>query len=188
MAQVEWWWCRATSPLSSLGWPSSKRKIMEVIEVDQLEDTNNERLRWAMPHSGLKPIIMTQKRKTTFDGRRPLTEDYLWWKTTFDGRWPMTEDDLSRKTTFDERQPSREDDLWWKTTFDGRRPSIGLQYITWKKYFRLLTLTATAQQIVNRKSYQLFKPEIEFHVMEEKYAALCICACAKKMTFVGKDD
>ena len=28
---------------------------MEVIEVDQLEDTNNERLRRAMPHSGLKP-------------------------------------------------------------------------------------------------------------------------------------
>ena len=28
---------------------------MEVIEVDQLEDTNNERLSWAMPHSGLKP-------------------------------------------------------------------------------------------------------------------------------------
>ena len=30
---------------------------MEVIEVDQLEDTNNERLIWAMPHSGLKPKL-----------------------------------------------------------------------------------------------------------------------------------
>ena len=28
----------------SKGWTRSKRKIMEVIEVDQLEDTNNERL------------------------------------------------------------------------------------------------------------------------------------------------
>ena len=27
----------------SLRWTSSKRKIMEVIEVDQLEDTNNEK-------------------------------------------------------------------------------------------------------------------------------------------------
>ena len=38
----------------SLRWTSSKRKIMDVIEVDQLEDTNNKRLSWAMPHSGLK--------------------------------------------------------------------------------------------------------------------------------------
>ena len=30
------------------------RKITEVIEVDQLEDKNNERLSVAMPHSGLK--------------------------------------------------------------------------------------------------------------------------------------
>ena len=36
---------------------SSKRKIMEVIEVDQLEDTNNKRLSWAMPHSGIKPKL-----------------------------------------------------------------------------------------------------------------------------------
>ena len=38
----------------SLRWTNSKRKLMEVIEVDQLGDTNNERLSWAMPHSGLK--------------------------------------------------------------------------------------------------------------------------------------
>ena len=43
-------------------------------------------------------------RKTTFDGRGPLTEDYLWWKTTFDRRGPLMEDAL-----------------WWKTTFDGRQ-------------------------------------------------------------------
>ena len=33
-----------SSQKRSLRWTSSKRKIMEVIEVDQLEDTNNERL------------------------------------------------------------------------------------------------------------------------------------------------
>ena len=57
-----------------------------------------------------------------------------------------------------------------------------------KKYFRLLTLTATAQLTLNRKSYQLSKPEIEFHVMKEMYAALRMCACAEKTTFLGKDD
>ena len=30
---------------------------MEVIEVDQLEDTNNERLSRAMPNSGIKPKL-----------------------------------------------------------------------------------------------------------------------------------
>ena len=43
-----------SSQKRSLRWTSSKWKIMEVIEVYQLEDTNNERLRPAMPHSGLK--------------------------------------------------------------------------------------------------------------------------------------
>ena len=33
------------------------------------------------------------------------------------------------------------------------------------------------------KSYQLSKPEIEFHVMEEMYAALCMCTCAEKTIF-----
>ena len=49
-------------------------------------------------------------------------------------------------------------------------------------------VTAIAQLIPNRKSYQLSKPEIEFHVMEEMYAALCMCTCAEKTTFLGKDD
>ena len=31
--------------------------------------------------------------KTTFDRRRPLTEEVFWWKTTFNGRRPLTEDD-----------------------------------------------------------------------------------------------
>ena len=33
-----------SSQKRSLRWTSSKRKMMEVIEVDKLEDTNNERL------------------------------------------------------------------------------------------------------------------------------------------------
>ena len=32
------------------------------------------------------------------------------------------------------------------------------------------------------------KPEMEFHVMEEMYAALRMCTCAEKTTFLGKDD
>ena len=69
-----------------------------------------------------------------------------------------------------------EDDLRWKTTFD-RVYSI-----------RLLTLTAMAQLTPNRKSYQLSKPEIEFHVMKEMYAALRMCTYAEKTTFLSKDD
>ena len=57
-----------------------------------------------------------------------------------------------------------------------------------KKYLLLLTLTATAQLTPNRKSFQLSNPEIEFHVMEEIYAALRMCTCAEKMTFLGKED
>ena len=75
-----------------------------------------------------------------------------------------------------------EDDLLRKMTFD----RVTVYYL--EKKLRLLTLTETAQLTQNRKSYQLSKPEIEFHVMVEMYAALCMCACAKKTTFVGKDD
>ena len=57
-----------------------------------------------------------------------------------------------------------------------------------KKSVWLLTLTATAQLTLNRKSYQLFKPEIEFHLMEEMYAALPVCMCAEMTTFLGKDN
>ena len=57
-----------------------------------------------------------------------------------------------------------------------------------KKCLRLLTLTAKAQLTPNRKSFQLSKPEIEFHVMEEMYAALRMCTCAEKTPFYGKDD
>ena len=49
-------------------------------------------------------------------------------------------------------------------------------------------MTAIAQLTPKRKSYQLSKPEIEFHMMEEMYAALCMCMCAEKTTVFGKDD
>ena len=49
-------------------------------------------------------------------------------------------------------------------------------------------MTATAQLTPNQKFYQLSKPEIEFHVMEEMYAALRMCTCAEKTTFLGKDN
>ena len=37
-------------------------------------------------------------------------------------------------------------------------------------------------------NYITSKAEIEFNVMEEMYAALRMCACAEKTTFLGKDD
>ena len=43
--------------------------------------------------------------------------------------------------------------------------------------------TATAKLTPNQKSYQLSKPQIEFDVMEEMYAASCMRTCAEKTTF-----
>ena len=142
---------------------------------------------------------MIPRYSCTFDGRRPTIKDNLSWKTTydgrrtsmednFDGRRPLMEDDLRWKTTFDGRLPLMEDDLWRKTTFNGRRLLIGCIIFYLKKCLWLLHLTATAQLTPNRKSYQLSKPEKEFHVMEEMYAASRMCMCAEKMTFLGKDD
>ena len=53
---------------------------------------------------------------------------------------------------------------------------------------QLLTLPATAQLTTNRKSYQLSKPEKEFHVIEEMYAALRMRMFAEKMIYLGKDE
>ena len=68
---------------------------MELILVDQLEDTNNERLSLAMPHSGLKPKNENDPKEevnirwwTILDGRR------FRWMTPFYGRQPLTDDDL----------------------------------------------------------------------------------------------
>ena len=38
--------------------------------------------------------------KTTFDGKRPLTENELWQKTTFDGRQSLEETNRNKKTLF----------------------------------------------------------------------------------------
>ena len=136
---------------------------------------------------GRRPLMEEDLwRKTTIDGRRPLTEDDLWRQTTFDGRRPFTEDDLWRKMTFNGRWPLTEDDLWRKTTFNGRRLLIGCIIFYLKKCLWLLHLTATAQLTPNRKSYQLSKPEIEFHVMEEIYAASHMRKCAERRHFEAK--
>ena len=150
-----------------------------------------DNLRWKTTFNERRPSMEDNLRwKMTFDGRCPST------KTTFDGRWPSIEDDLRWKTTIGGKHPSMEDGLWWKTTFDGRRllmeddlvTLFGASYITWKNCGCILTLKATAQLTPNWKSYQLSKPEIEFHLMNEMYAALCMCTCAEKMISLGKDD
>ena len=95
------------------------------------------------------------------------------------------EDNFWRKTTIDGRRPLTEYNLRWKTTFDRVYSLLPEKNVHDSS---LLTLTATAQLTQYRKSYQLSKPEIEFHVMEEMYAALRLCTCAEKTTFLGKDD
>ena len=135
---------------------------------------------------------MTQKRKTTFDGRWPLIEDDLWqkttfvgrwllleddllWKTTFDGRQTLTEDDPWRKTPFDGRGPLTEEDLWRKTTFNRRQLSIGCLVYYLKKMF--------TTPYLDSHSTTDPKPEIEFPLMQEMYGALCMYTCAEKTTF-----
>ena len=61
-------------------------------------------------------------------------------------------------------------------------------YNSEKKGWRLLTLTATAQLTLRKKSYQLYKAEIDFDVMEEMYASSCMRMCAETTTFLGKDN
>ena len=54
-------------------------------------------------------------------------------------------------------------------------PKIDTCYIEgWNKCRCLHTLTVTAQLTPNKKSYQLYKAEIEFNVMKEMYAASCM--------------
>ena len=55
-------------------------------------------------------------------------------------------------------------------------------------FLQLHALAAAAQLTPNRKSYQLSKPEKEFHVMEEIYKASYMQMCAEKTKFLGKDD
>ena len=49
-------------------------------------------------------------------------------------------------------------------------------------------MTTAAQLTPKRKSYQLSKPEIEFHMMQEIYAALRMYTCAEQTIHLGKDD
>ena len=53
---------------------------------------------------------------------------------------------------------------------------------TWKRYWQLLNLTATAQLTLNQKSYELSEPEIKF----EMYTALCMLMCEEKTTSLSK--
>ena len=62
-------------------------------------------------------------------------------------------------------------------------PLVGCIIYYLKKCWRLHTLTVIAQLTPNKKSYQLYKAEIEFNVMEEMYAASCMRMCAEKTTF-----
>ena len=55
-------------------------------------------------------------------------------------------------------------------------------------YWWLLPMTATPQLMLNRKWYQVSKPEMEFHMINIIYAALPMCAQTEKTTFSCKDD
>ena len=52
-----------------------------------------------------------------------------------------------------------------------------------KNCWWILSLTGTAKLTQNRKCYQLCKPEIEFTLMKEMYAALGMHTCSEKTTF-----
>ena len=56
-----------------------------------------------------------------------------------------------------------------------------LNNITWKKCW-LLSFTGTVKLTQNRKCYQLYKPEIEFNVIKEMYAALGMHTFSEKTT------
>ena len=49
-------------------------------------------------------------------------------------------------------------------------------------------MTAMGQLILNRKCYQVFKPEMEFNMLNIIYVALRMCTHTEKTTFKCKDD
>ena len=49
-------------------------------------------------------------------------------------------------------------------------------------------MTARPQLMLNRKSYQVSKPEMEFHIINIIYAELSMRAQSEKTTFSCKDD
>ena len=68
----------------------------------------------------------------------------------------------------------------------GLPPKIVLPPVPLKSYLKffwwLLTLTATQQLMSNRICYQVFKPDMEFHMIDLIYAALPISALTEKTT------
>ena len=70
----------------------------------------------------------------------------------------------------------------------GINTTIAFQAIVLDEMNNRLPTLATAQLTPNQKFYQLSKPEIEFHVIEEMHVALCRCTCAEKTIILGKDD
>ena len=67
-------------------------------------------------------------------------------------------------------------------------PSPSRKKITWNFSWWPLTLTATPQLMLNRKWYQLSKPEMEFHMINIIHEALPMFAQTEKTTFSCKDD
>ena len=59
--------------------------------------------------------------------------------------------------------------------------------ITGNFFGRHLTSKATGQLILNRKFYQMSKPEMELHMINIIYAALPMRAQTEKTTFLCKD-
>ena len=55
-------------------------------------------------------------------------------------------------------------------------------------FWWLLTSTATGQLILNWNCYQVYKPEMELHMIDIIYAALPMCAQTEKTTFSCKDN
>ena len=60
----------------SLRWNSLQRQIEDVIQVDQLKETNNGSLSWALPHSGLN-LNETKLNKSILEKKWSLKALYL---------------------------------------------------------------------------------------------------------------
>ena len=103
-------------------------------------------------------------------------------KTTLGGRQPSGEDNLRLKMTFGRRQPSgkpsMEDNFWLETNLGGRRPSMKDDLLWW-----LLPLTVKAQLSPNQNCYLLFKPEIEFGIVDKLCGIVHVHVCRDEDIF-----
>ena len=68
--------------------------ILSITKRKYIIDEIRSQLISSLGPGNLNNKFNNKYKATTFDGRRPLTEDDLSWKKTFDGRRPLTEDDL----------------------------------------------------------------------------------------------